>query len=84
MPTWRPARETAGCETGALSRLAWEMMDFPDTEAHVAWLHAVGNEFPNTARDAERNLARFDVQNLGPGEGPHLNLGVQINGTGHL
>jgi hypothetical protein len=41
----------------------------------------IGEQFTNAAGDAQRNIARFDVQNLRPGEVPHLNLEVQINGV---
>jgi hypothetical protein len=41
----------------------------------------VGDEFTNAAGQTQRNIARFDVQNLRPGEVPHLNLEVQINGV---
>lgn len=41
----------------------------------------VGMDFTNSAGDAQRNIGRFDIQNLRRSEGPHLNLEVQINGV---
>jgi RHS repeat-associated protein len=41
----------------------------------------IGDEFTNAAGQAQRNIARFDVRNLRPGEVPHLNLEVQIEGV---
>jgi hypothetical protein len=41
----------------------------------------VGEEYTNSSGQLQRNIARFDVSNLRPGEVPHLNLEVQINGV---
>jgi Pretoxin HINT domain len=41
----------------------------------------LGDEFTNSAGDVQRNIARFDIQNLRPGEVPHLNLEVQYEVT---
>ena len=41
----------------------------------------VGPEFINEKGQLQRNIARFDVANLKPGEAPHLNLEVQIGGV---
>jgi RHS repeat-associated protein len=40
----------------------------------------IGEAFTNAAGDTQRNIARFDVQNLRAGEVPHLNMEIQING----
>jgi hypothetical protein len=41
----------------------------------------IGGEFTNAAGNAQRNIARFDVQILRLGEVPHLNLEVEVNGV---
>ena len=41
----------------------------------------IGREFENPSGGLQRNIARFDIQNLRAGEVPHLNLEVQLDGV---